>query len=765
MQIPVTVWPNRFLKGWDGTNLDEVVKCPNKPLEQALLEHYSTYAHFCPAVVVTKEGEPVQAQPRLNQTSLDYIRGSGADVLFYCIAADIDCPTEDVDTWWAKEKTKIPEYFAWYRTRGGYRIVWHLPYPTPVEEYENTILNVFGLLRSLGIEADNLTDWNRCYGLPFVNRDGVDLRYECHNLDNIPTFQSFDVFDFLEKAPKKEVSVTPEGGRNEMLFRQVAAKIRNTPWIQEDMYFDILQAYNLKYCDPPLDDADIETLSTTVLRYEKPQELCEVIVKKGGLYDAMVEVISILSDNPGLVYVRDSQLVQISNQQIITLSKAALRALLESMIVFKSPKKVGEDWIDIVIDCPKDLVDILDAQHEYPGVQVLEELIACPTLAPGGRILDKPGYDYETCTYLDYKPEGIDYNSINAKELIEDLLVDFPFCNDAHKAVAVASIVTPIVRTAIQGPVPLVLFDSSTPGAGKTLLADISSVLSTGQSAARMSWTREEETEKRITSLLMAGVRSILIDNVAKPIGGPSLDAVLTSDIWMGRVLGRSEMTRIKSRAQWMVSGNNVQIQGDLARRAIHSYLDPEVENPEKRTGFKHPDILDHCRRNRSVLVYACIKFVKEFLDSKDRVTLPPIGSFESWSRIVREAIVWHGYADPVDTQESLKDDDPTVFWGYILQSCKDIWGSEWFSSKDIYDCTYMGVRRGGSKEAYIGLKENIDLLVQEVNPKSISWLFKKWQNRVIGGLRMIRSVDKQRLVGYTYRVENMNQNKLQVVQ
>jgi putative DNA primase/helicase len=42
-------------------------------------------------------------------------------------------------------------------------------------------------------------------------------------------------------------------------------------------------------------------------------------------------------------------------------------------------------------------------------------------------------------------------------------------------------------------------------------------------------------------------------------------------------------------------------------------------------------------------------------------VELPPFGSFESWSRRVREPLVWLGRADPCTTVAKAREDDPKL--------------------------------------------------------------------------------------------------------
>lgn len=60
-----------------------------------------------------------------------------------------------------------------------------------------------------------------------------------------------------------------------------------------------------------------------------------------------------------------------------------------------------------------------------------------------------------------------------ALEIILDLIADFPFVDEASRANAIATMLTPICRPAIKGATPLALFDATTLGTGKTLLSEV----------------------------------------------------------------------------------------------------------------------------------------------------------------------------------------------------------------------------------------------------------------------------------------------------
>jgi hypothetical protein len=166
----------------------------------------------------------------------------------------------------------------------------------------------------------------------------------------------------------------------------------------------------------------------------------------------------------------------------------------------------------------------------------------------------------------------------------------------------------------------------------------------------------EEELRKRITAHALAGDRAVLFDNVARPLGGAALDAVLTATTWSDRILGRSENARdLPLTTLWLATGNNLEFRGDLIRRVLHLRLDAEQERPEERTGFRHPVLLRWLRAERPRLVIAGLTVLRAYtLAGRPDQRLRSWGSFEAWSELIRGAIVWTGLPDPAATREGL---------------------------------------------------------------------------------------------------------------
>ena len=92
---------------------------------------------------------------------------------------------------------------------------------------------------------------------------------------------------------------------------------------------------------------------------------------------------------------------------------------------------------------------------------------------------------------------------------IDDVLEGFPFADDgASKANAYAMFLTPIVRRAIVGNVPVALVDAPQAGTGKSLLAEIVALIHTGSDASMQpSPARGDESEwrKMLGAVLMNG--------------------------------------------------------------------------------------------------------------------------------------------------------------------------------------------------------------------------------------------------------------------
>src|SRR5262249_51125008 len=116
-----------------------------------------------------------------------------------------------------------------------------------------------------------------------------------------------------------------------------------------------------------------------------------------------------------------------------------------------------------------------------PPVPRLVRIVEVPILTRHGDILDRPGYDRES-GILFAPPAGFVVPSVpvhastrdvvRARELLLELVEDFPFTGEAERAHAVAMLLEGFVRELIDGPTPLYVIEKPAPGTGASLLAD-----------------------------------------------------------------------------------------------------------------------------------------------------------------------------------------------------------------------------------------------------------------------------------------------------
>ena len=316
------------------------------------------------------------------------------------------------------------------------------------------------------------------------------------------------------------------------------------------------------------------------------------------------------------------------------------------------------------------LVGAIEARADWPGIRHLFGVSDAPVLRPDGSVWQTPGYDDRTGVLLE---SGMTFPEVNPEASIDDavaglgalleIVCDFPFASKEHQAAWVAALLTPLARFAFEGPSPLFLIEANVMGAGKSLLVQAIARIALGREIPVSSYAHDkEEMRKRITAIAISGDRMILLDNLGYSFGNGPLDRALTSTRWKDRILGRSEEIDLPLMAVWYATGNNLSVAADTARRIIHIRLDVLEEKPEERTGFRHPNLLAWIGENRACLLSAALTVLSAFCRA-DRPTqdLKPFGSFEGWSDLVRQAVVWVGLPDPCLTRMKLAESVDTT--------------------------------------------------------------------------------------------------------
>ena len=308
------------------------------------------------------------------------------------------------------------------------------------------------------------------------------------------------------------------------------------------------------------------------------------------------------------------------------------------------------------IDPPDGVIkQLLELGHW--GFPTVKGIINSPTMRPDGSLLTAPGYD--AATQLWHKSSGdIELPVIPerptkdeaqcALKLLIDLLAGFPFKDEIGKAVAVAGLMTPVLRGAFEF-APMFLVLAPEPGSGKSYLVTVISTLATGRAPSSISLTEDkEETDKRLSAAAFGAKPILHLNNLDFDLESARLNTMISDGIMEFRPFGKNDQMVICDckGTTVFVNGNNIRIVGDLVRRTLTVGLNAKSERPETRTFAFDP--VELIKADRGKYLAAVFTIVRAYLSAG----CPPTGGsalagFEGWLRMVREPLMWLGLPDP----------------------------------------------------------------------------------------------------------------------
>lgn len=394
---------------------------------------------------------------------------------------------------------------------------------------------------------------------------------------------------------------------------------------------------------------------------------------------------------PGRVLVTVASGREVQAQRAIEVGEHALAEVMTAAADWKRFDGRKGDWVPI--DVPSKIARTYKERVGRWKLPVLTGIITAPTLRPDGSLIATPGYDVASGLLLD--PCGVAFPAIPARPSRDDaaealgillkLVETFPFVSEADRSVALSAILTACIRRSLPT-APLHGFTAPAAGSGKSMLVDLTSLIATGREAGVIAQgKREEEFEKRLGALLLAGEQVIAIDNCEQPLGGEFLCQMLTQQIVRARILGRSEAPELPSNAFVTATGNNLALMGDMTRRGILCRLDAKHERPELRRFDVDP--ATEIKDNRGRYIAAALTILRAYHVVGRPKQAEPLGSFEEWSNWVRGALLWLGQADPIETMEDARCNDPQLeTLTAVLTQWAEVIGSQRISSREIIE-------------------------------------------------------------------------------
>jgi hypothetical protein len=436
----------------------------------------------------------------------------------------------------------------------------------------------------------------------------------------------------------------------------------------------------------------------------------------------------------------------VQSWRIVPVTGPHLVERFTSVAGFQAHRRREKEWVPV--DCPKDVAEVYLAREGSWRVPPLMGVVNAPMLRVDGSLLDQPGYD--RATRLIFESGGCDFPPLpsvpsrrdaeRALALLADLVATFPFVGPVDRAVALSGIISAVDRRSVPN-TPMHGYSAPVAGSGKTMLVDTCSMIAIGRAAPVIDQSRnQEELEKRLVAAMLRGGLILSIDNCERALESSLLCQALTAAGPLQlRVLGLSRDVEVPANQMTYATGNNLSFSGDLTRRAVICRLDPRCERPELRVFTRSP--LEMVRQRRGDYVVAALTVLRAYLISGERASVTPIGSFDLWSRRVREALVWLGCADPCESMSELRGTDPELA---KLRALITAWhagvGEQPITARNLVDLA-LRVDVDGAL-SYRELHEALMVVAghgREIDPARLGRWLGKVVDRVVDGRRIVR--------------------------
>ncbi len=370
---------------------------------------------------------------------------------------------------------------------------------------------------------------------------------------------------------------------------------------------------------------------------------------------------------------------------LVLLTRARLRYTLARVATWYREKDGN------ILDAlpPLHVVEDMLATPHMP-IPILKRIVEVPTFTAAGSLIVTPGYDAVSGIY--YAPvKGLSLAEIRvsptpddiatALGIIDDLLMDFPFVGDegkpyAERANALALPLEIIAREMIDGPMPLHIFEAPSAGTGKSLMADVLTLPVIGEQVAILAKCRDDdEWRKRFSSLFRTLTPVILIDNVRRPLDSGVLAAALTAPSWEDRLLGTNDVLRVPIHNAWVATANNPTLSTEIARRVVRTRLDPKVDRPWQRKGFRHQDLRKRVKEHRSEIIWAFLTLVQSWIANGKQAGTATLGSYERWAAVIGGILENAGIAGFLENQQALLEEADTE--GEVWRQFVTLWWEE----------------------------------------------------------------------------------------
>jgi hypothetical protein len=485
------------------------------------------------------------------------------------------------------------------------------------------------------------------------------------------------------------------------------------------------------------------------LRYSLHPTPQRIELEAGKSREATDRLLDVLRRSPDY-FDFGSELVRVCNDgKLFPLDENRLRYFAGGLVQFYEIR-VGKNNcpVEVLLDPPGPICRNVISLGQHRNLKKLMGVVTAPTLRPDGSILDAEGYDEKTQLILDPSVDVIPVPNNPTRQqalaAIETLLFpfeNFPFCTNLDRAVLLAALLTAAVRPALSV-APGFGFDAPIQGSGKTLLAQCIGIIVQNEESCvwpHVTGRDDEEIRKRLFTVLRAGVKVLIWDNILGAFDSAAMAACMTSSMVTDRILGQSTSSSVPNRLLVLLTGNNLVLQGELPRRFLVCRIDPQTERPFAREFSLDP--FAYCRDYRQKLITAALTLIRAYLTHGCSTPISGrLASFEAWDEWVRRTVIYANelmpgmFGDVMDCITANQAVDPVQ---EVLRELLTAWerciGQQAITVASLVEASKID-KNSSLRESF----ENLPLSnPSRLEPKAIGKFLGGHKGRVVAGLRL----------------------------
>ena len=376
------------------------------------------------------------------------------------------------------------------------------------------------------------------------------------------------------------------------------------------------------------------------------------------------EIGGILSQNG--VFVRQRSAMTISPEgRLVEMSARRFRTYCEEhLVTFKwempKPNVFEKKPQTITVEAAATILEsdqFLERQRELMRVATVRQ----PVRRKDGRIELLPyGYDHEAQTYT--QNSGVEYATDmpleEARNVLRALVAEFPFGDrkadgqSRNEAIVISAMLAmfaaPLLRPTARR--MNFMFSSNSVGSGKTLLAQLAIISTLGTCDVQPLPENQEDWRKILDTESLAGSPYILFDDCNGYLKSPTLNAFLTAATWTGRKMNTQQKFAVPKIATVFLTGNNLEVTPDVARRFLHCRMLTDEADPQARKIEKvfSDEWLEKPSTRAQLL--ACLWSIVRSWDAAGRPSPTRIvRGYEPWCAVFGGMVQHAGFGDPME--------------------------------------------------------------------------------------------------------------------